>query len=197
MLFALLLLAEAATADIAVGTDAGTVPVPLSDPGAWIRTTDYPATSLRNAEQGVTSFALRINPRGEVTNCLVIASSGSATLDSATCYLVSQRARFRPAFAGEGRPVDGTYSSRVRWVLPRIAGPKAGTLVVGFDVSAEGIVSGCRIESRSGAALDLPESRVPNCNEGARLLPYRDDKGAAIAKHIRMTMHVEESTLAN
>jgi len=54
-----------------------------------------------------------------VTGCSVTSSSGSPDLDDATCANVTRRARFNPATDGEGQPTSGSYSNRVRWVIPK------------------------------------------------------------------------------
>ncbi|HYD36402.1 MAG TPA: energy transducer TonB, partial [Allosphingosinicella sp.] len=55
---------------------------------------------------------------GRVTDCTVTASSGSAALDSATCRLMKQRARFTPARDSDGHPTSDSVSNAIRWVLP-------------------------------------------------------------------------------
>jgi protein TonB len=55
---------------------------------------------------------------GKVSSCQVTSSSGSPDLDEATCSNVTRRARFNPATDGEGQPTSGSYSGRVRWVIP-------------------------------------------------------------------------------
>jgi periplasmic protein TonB len=54
-----------------------------------------------------------------VTDCQVTSSSGSPDLDEAACANVRRRARFNPATDGEGQPTSGSYSNRVRWVIPK------------------------------------------------------------------------------
>ncbi len=46
------------------------------------------------------------------------ASSGSASLDTATCSLLQRRARFTPAVGEAGTPVPGTIEHKVRWSIP-------------------------------------------------------------------------------
>jgi protein TonB len=53
-----------------------------------------------------------------VTGCTVTSSSGSATLDAATCNILRRRARFTPATDSSGNPTTDTASTRIRWVLP-------------------------------------------------------------------------------
>jgi protein TonB len=91
---------------------------PKSSPGSWATDADYPSRALRANEQGTTGFHLSIGPDGRVTGCEVTSSSGSPELDQTTCTLVTRRARFKPALQ-DGQPVAGSYSNRVRWVVPK------------------------------------------------------------------------------
>jgi protein TonB len=98
------------------------VPVParpLGDPGRWATSDDYPARALREERQGTTRFRVTVGAAGRVRNCEIVASSGSPDLDAATCANVARRARFSPATDASGARVGGTWSSAVRWVIPR------------------------------------------------------------------------------
>lgn len=79
---------------------------------------DYPAAAIRAGEEGLVAFTLTVDPSGRVTGCAITESSGSAVLDSATCGLLVRRSRFRPATDEGGRPVTGTFRSKVVWRLP-------------------------------------------------------------------------------
>jgi protein TonB len=79
---------------------------------------DYPIAALRRDEQGTVEFRLDVGKDGRVRRCTVAASSGSAALDSTTCRLVTERARFQPKRDAHGRPVRARYVSHIKWVLP-------------------------------------------------------------------------------
>ena len=93
--------------------------VPKGNPGSWATTNDYPTRALREEREGTTGFRVSVGPDGKVASCSVTSSSGSPDLDEATCSNVTRRARFTPATDGEGQPTTGSYSSRVRWVIPK------------------------------------------------------------------------------
>jgi protein TonB len=93
--------------------------VPKGNPGNWATTNDYPSRALREERAGVTGFRVTVTPDGRVGSCTVTNSSGSPDLDQATCDNVSRRARFAPATDGEGQPTSGSYSGRIRWVIPK------------------------------------------------------------------------------
>jgi protein TonB len=54
-----------------------------------------------------------------VTNCTVTSSSGFSDLDQTACRLLSRRARFTPAKDTGGNPMNGSYSSRFTWQIPK------------------------------------------------------------------------------
>ena len=91
---------------------------PRSNPGSWATNDDYPSAALRAEEEGVTGFRLTVGTDGRVSECSVTSSSGSSTLDAATCKLITRRARFTPAKDADGNPVTDTYSNRIRWQIP-------------------------------------------------------------------------------
>jgi protein TonB len=85
---------------------------------SYVNDDDYPSDAVRNEEQGTTSFRLDVGTDGRVTNCTVTGSSGSRSLDNATCRIMRSRARFTPARNNLGQPTTDTVSHRIRWVLP-------------------------------------------------------------------------------
>lgn len=81
------------------------------------RESDYPSSSVENEEQGTVSVVLAIGPNGRVSNCSVASSSGSRSLDSATCRVLTSRAKFTPARDSTGNPTSGTFRQRITWRL--------------------------------------------------------------------------------
>lgn len=92
---------------------------PIGKPGLWVTTNDYPASALRMGHEGVTRFQLNIGTDGKVQSCEVTVSSGHAALDDAACAKLRQRGKFVAATGPDGAAVPGTYSSAVRWTLPK------------------------------------------------------------------------------
>jgi protein TonB len=79
-----------------------------------ISSDDYPPSALDNNEQGSVTVSLTIGPSGRVTGCSS-SGSASATLKSATCRIVSARARFSPAQDANGNPTTSEYSQTIVW----------------------------------------------------------------------------------
>lgn len=91
---------------------------PLGMPGRWVSDSDYPTAALRRGEQGAAGFEVTIGPDGRVRDCRITRSSGSASLDAATCAKVSERAQFTPARDENGDLVTGRYANVIRWRIP-------------------------------------------------------------------------------
>lgn len=94
-------------------------PQPKGRSGDWVTTDDYPSRALRQEEQGTTRFTLTVGADGKAQGCSITSSSGFPDLDEAACNNLMRRARFSPATDGEGNAVAGSYSSSVRWQIPK------------------------------------------------------------------------------
>ena len=92
---------------------------PTNDPGRWVTPDDYPSRDLLAGHQGVTGFRVIVSSSGRVVSCEVTRPSGFPALDKAACTYVTRRARFEPATDDSGTKVVGSYSSSVRWQIPR------------------------------------------------------------------------------
>lgn len=78
---------------------------------------DYPTSALLNGAEGTVIFRLEIDAAGAPSGCVVEESSGDPVLDSRTCEIVMERARYRPARNRAGRPVRDFHRARVTWRL--------------------------------------------------------------------------------
>lgn len=172
---------------LAGGTALAAEPVParpLGNIGAWVTTADYPASALRNSSQGTVQFVLAIDTAGKVKTCTVTGSSGSEALDSKTCALLMERARFAPARDAQGGLTEGTYTNRVRWTLPEDRQlPTPGELEISFVVGADGSASSCANTRRdaSGAVVETSTVCPPRSFE-----PYRDAAGKPRTARVRI-----------
>lgn len=92
--------------------------VPRGARSSWIEADDYPAAALRSAQEGTVTVKLAISSSGGVAGCDILRSSGSSALDETTCRMIQRRARYRPAFDHDGRPVASFDRHTVRWTLP-------------------------------------------------------------------------------
>ena len=79
---------------------------------------DYPAAALQGRDQGTARFLLTVGTDGRVIGCVILTSSGSAALDSATCRIMRSRASFTPARDAGGQPVEDRVWDQLAWRLP-------------------------------------------------------------------------------
>jgi protein TonB len=206
-----------ALAMLQAGDAAGGAPAPASQTPAssarakanlasYLSDADYPPDAIRAEEQGTVSFRLFINAEGRVDRCEVTGSSGSASLDAATCRIMTARPRFEPARDEAGHPTTDVVSSRIRWVLPEDepyqmpavrAAPIAalstlvrpsdypaearkagehGLVIFVLAVAPDGKVLGCMVPPMT-AAQALADATCRIMTERARFRPARDGAG--------------------
>lgn len=92
-------------------------PKPKGNPGAWVSSSDYPSSALRDRQSGTVSFNLIVDRTGAVTDCYISSSSGFPDLDLQTCSVLKRRASFKPATDSESNPTDGIWASSFHWKL--------------------------------------------------------------------------------
>jgi protein TonB len=88
------------------------------NPGQFFGTDAYPVDAIRANREGRTVAKLAVDGGGTPVGCVVVVTSGSRSLDAATCSIALGKVRFSPARDGSGRPVPSSYTLPVRWVLP-------------------------------------------------------------------------------
>ncbi len=76
---------------------------------------DYSRIAADLLLEGTVHVRYTIRPDGYVTNCSVTKSSGHFRLDRATCEIIEDRFRYRPALDAHGRPVPSTKNTSFSW----------------------------------------------------------------------------------
>lgn len=89
---------------------------------------DYPDDALPLGGHAYVGFGLSVGPDGRVATRMITVASGSPALDQATCRVVLERARYRPALDAAGRPVNGRHGGGVIWQAPSTPGASASVL---------------------------------------------------------------------
>jgi len=160
--------------------------VPANDPGQWVTPDDYPSYSLYEDEEGTTKFVLRVGKDGLVKGCSIRESSGHTLLDDAACALITERARFRPAKDGNGRVIEASYSSSVRWLIGAGRHPEPFATTIVFTVGIDGSISDCEAEI-SGIRTDRADIGNRICAQYSNALePYTDSAGNPVAKRVTL-----------
>jgi len=80
----------------------------------------YPPRALLAHEEGAVGFVVRLDNRGDVTNCQVTHSSGHPLLDEETCKVVTLNAQFN-ADPGLSPSQTRTHEGLITWKLPASA----------------------------------------------------------------------------
>jgi TonB family protein len=81
-------------------------------------TDDYPSSAVSKKEQGTAGVRFWIGPDGRASDCQVVESSGSQTLDDQTCSIMEKRARYSPARNNKGEVIRSIGFQRIRWEIP-------------------------------------------------------------------------------
>ena len=163
MLSLLVALALAASTPSSFGKD-GT---PISGTFQGLITADdYPADAAKKGQEGSVVIRLTVNEEGAVADCEVIKSSGVPSLDTQTCRIAWQRARFTPGTDKNGRPRGGSTVATITWRLenpkPLPSEPWAKREIV--ELGDDGKPAPCRIE-REGVRVDPPSESKSECDE--------------------------------
>ena len=106
-------------------------PAPRDRPALlnWLHQSDYPEESLAAGEQGEVTASFDVTETGAVENCKVIRSSGYLRLDDATCPLIEERARYRPATDATGKPLRSADMRAFRWIAGQARGDLKATTI--------------------------------------------------------------------
>ena len=94
------------------GDDGGT---DLRQIAGGIYEEDYPREAVRAHQSGKVYIRFTVGADGRVSQCDVTRTSGSPSLDAATCRLIIQRFRYEPARDVSGRPHADTVEGVHEW----------------------------------------------------------------------------------
>lgn len=78
---------------------------------------DYPKDAHWRGEMGRVRVRIRISDAGKPIDCTTLNSSGSESLDNATCDIILKRSKFRPALDVDGKNVRSVHTATVNWLL--------------------------------------------------------------------------------
>lgn len=118
----------------------------LLNSGEVVRAEDYPHEAIQAEEQGLVRMRLTVNGQGRVTDCTIVQSSGSATLDRHSCSLYATRARFQVTRNKAGKPMPTSFEQNVTWALHGESGSPRKAWINRFSIvlSANGTVRSCQ-----------------------------------------------------
>ena len=122
---------------------------------------DYPTVAIRNHEQGAVGFRLEVGADGRAAGCSVASSSGSPILDSTTCRLLVERARFRPARDAQGKATTDRFTGRIVWRLGGNVSPRMQTAQMLWKTCVMGEAS--KLVPGDLAAAEIARRSFPPC----------------------------------
>lgn len=85
--------------------------------GDFFRSSSYPSQALRDHDTGQVGIALLVDETGKVRDCMVEETSGFATLDTMSCSILIQYAKFHPAIGNDGKPAKSASFHRISWKI--------------------------------------------------------------------------------
>jgi TonB family protein len=80
---------------------------------------DYPFPRSTYYNQGTVTVSVLVDEKGKVRDCSIVDSAGAATLDAMSCYVLQERASFRPAIGDDGKPSRSIFIQRITWRLEK------------------------------------------------------------------------------
>lgn len=90
---------------------------PVTSPGRWLVSADYPMHLVERGVRGIVNFRLMVDAEGGVTACHIQQSTRPAEFDEAVCKGLIRRAKFKPALDADGQPMPSYYRNTVRFSL--------------------------------------------------------------------------------
>ncbi|WP_379550063.1 energy transducer TonB [Qipengyuania sp. DGS5-3] len=170
-------------------------PRPTSSLRRLITVADYPIDAWQNDLEGSVNYQLHIDSEGRVSRCLITRSSGSSSLDQATCELITQRARFEPGLNELGEPVESKYRDDYKW-RKRVSDLPDFSVRFSYLHTVEGISTQCEIEVLRGEMPDALKRQIERDKERGRCpalkgrqgVPYRDENRVPIERQVSIVI---------
>lgn len=86
---------------------------PITSPGGWVTTQDYPSKMLNEGQSAIVEFRLSVDAEGKPTGCFIQLTTRPAEFDKAVCGALMKRARFTPALDEDAKPLTSYYRNTI------------------------------------------------------------------------------------
>ena len=127
---------------------------------------DYPPEAAKLGQEGSVVIRVTVDDKGAIADCEIIRSSGVPSLDTQTCRIAWQRAKFTPGTDKQGRPRGGSTTATITWRLapsePLPTQPWSRREIAEFDKDGKPVP--CRVE-QSRASPVPPSRSPPKCDQ--------------------------------
>lgn len=169
---------------------------------------DYPQSAMRNDEMGTARIRVTVSPKGKPIACTVIHSSGTESLDKASCAVMLERGDFTAAQDMTGAPVYAVVQTAVSWsfglsradqrafeardrpddidIVVAVAALPAGlaapvALIATVMVAPTGEIVACSADAGGAVPPALSQLACTQARSLAHPTPARDAAGAVVA----------------
>lgn len=88
---------------------------PITSPGSWLNSEDYPPGALNGGHNGLVQIRLDVDAEGKVAGCYVLSRTSPDDFADITCRNVGKRARLQPALDAQGKPMRSFWVVKVHW----------------------------------------------------------------------------------
>jgi TonB family protein len=89
--------------------------IPAHDLAGLFSWSNYPTVGDHLAKTNTVTARLLVDEKGNVRDCSIIASTGSAALDVQTCQVFERRVTYRPALDQSGKAVRSAVDETISW----------------------------------------------------------------------------------
>lgn len=86
---------------------------PLSNPGEWMKSRDYPLPMLLSGKRAIVHFRLNVDAAGKPTACHIQQSTRPKAFDDAVCKAIMRNAEFDPALDADGNAIASYWLNSV------------------------------------------------------------------------------------
>lgn len=169
-------------------------PVPTTNPGGWFSQSDWPHDLWLKEIEGSLVVELAVGATGKIDDCRIAQTSGYVAMDSAVCSGFLQRGKFEPALDERGKPVAGTFTTRVEYRFDDNLQdlPASTDLTHVMVVDEAGEVIECDVQGSFPPGTDQE-----GCPLGMRFKPATDVTGKPVKVRVRTRISVEREQVVD
>jgi TonB family protein len=103
---------------MSVAAQTSVATAPQGGVSQFFKSGDYPDDALRAGRMGVTGVRYWVGVDGKLSDCRVISSSGTESIDSQTCAVLERRGHLAPALDSAKQPLRSLSSTEIVWAIP-------------------------------------------------------------------------------
>lgn len=90
---------------------------PSADLAQLFNSDDYPGFAVLRGQSGRVALVVLVDEQGKVADCTVTEPSGVASLDTQSCAVIKQGAKYKPAVGLDGKPSKSAVFQTISWKM--------------------------------------------------------------------------------